>query len=102
MDPRLVPGSVFKTGELYGNHAVGGFDSHALPPFFFSGLVQADLLGIRWQPRAVLLAPNHPTVFHGLNTRTMSNKAIKIELRFVRQENEHRKILPIGIIRRAK
>ena len=34
MDPRLVPGSVFKTGEPYGNHAVGGFDSHALPPFW--------------------------------------------------------------------
>ena len=31
---RLVPRSVFKTVGLYGNHAAGGFDSHALPPFF--------------------------------------------------------------------
>ena len=31
--PRLVPGTVFKTVEPYGNHVVGGFDSHAFPPF---------------------------------------------------------------------
>ena len=26
--------AVFKTVEPYGKHTVGGFDSHALPPFF--------------------------------------------------------------------
>ena len=31
--PRLVPGTVFKTVEPHGNHVVGGFDSHAFPPF---------------------------------------------------------------------
>ena len=30
----LVGTAVFKTVEPYGKHAVGGFDSHALPPFF--------------------------------------------------------------------
>ena len=29
---RLVPAAVFKTVGLHGNHVVGGFDSHALPP----------------------------------------------------------------------
>ncbi len=29
----LVGTAVFKTVEPYGKHAVGGFDSHALPPF---------------------------------------------------------------------
>ena len=29
----LVRATVFKTVGLYGNHAAGGFDSHALPPF---------------------------------------------------------------------
>ena len=33
VDPRLVPGAVFKTVGLHGNHVAGGFDSHALPPF---------------------------------------------------------------------
>ncbi len=33
VDPGLVPGSVFKTVGLHGNHVAGGFDSHALPPF---------------------------------------------------------------------
>ena len=32
---QLVLASVFKTGEPCVKHAVGGFDSHALPPFFF-------------------------------------------------------------------
>ena len=30
----LVVAAVFKTVEPYVNRAVGGFDSHALPPFF--------------------------------------------------------------------
>ena len=30
---QLVLASVFKTGEPCVKHAVGGFDSHALPPF---------------------------------------------------------------------
>ena len=33
----LVGTAVFKTVEPYGKHAVGGFDSHALPPFFHPG-----------------------------------------------------------------
>ena len=30
----LVVATVFKTAEPYVNRAVGGFDSHTLPPFF--------------------------------------------------------------------
>ena len=30
----LVVAAVFKTVEPYVNRTVGGFDSHALPPFF--------------------------------------------------------------------
>ena len=33
---RLVPAAVFKTVGLHGNHVVGGFDSHALPPNHFA------------------------------------------------------------------
>ena len=33
---RLVPAAVFKTVGLHGNHVVGGFDSHALPPKHFA------------------------------------------------------------------
>ena len=40
-----MPGAVFKTVEPHGKHGVGGFDSHALPPFisgpFISGQWQA-------------------------------------------------------------
>ena len=32
----LVVAAVFKTVEPYVNRAVGGFDSHALPPFFLA------------------------------------------------------------------
>ena len=32
---RLVPAAVFKTVGLHGNHVVGGFDSHALPPIHY-------------------------------------------------------------------
>ena len=42
--PRLVPGTVFKTVEPHGNHVVGGFDSHALPPFFAPSLDQESLM----------------------------------------------------------
>ena len=38
MDPGLVPGSVFKTVGLHGNHVAGGFDSHALPPNIPAGI----------------------------------------------------------------
>ena len=31
----LVQATVFKTVGLHGNHVIGGFDSHALPPFKF-------------------------------------------------------------------
>ena len=31
---RLVVAAVFKTVGPYVKHAVGGFDSHALPPYF--------------------------------------------------------------------
>ena len=34
MVAQLVLATVFKTVEPYVKHAVGGFDSHALPPFF--------------------------------------------------------------------
>ncbi len=33
-EPGLVPCAVFKTVEPHGKHGAGGFDSHALPPFF--------------------------------------------------------------------
>ena len=42
--PRLVPGTVFKTVEPHGNHVVGGFDSHALPPFFARSSDQESLM----------------------------------------------------------
>ena len=34
----LVVAAVFKTVGPYVNHAAGGFDSHALPPFFLGTL----------------------------------------------------------------
>ncbi len=40
---QLVLASVFKTVGPYVNRAVGGFDSHALPPFFLAA-GRADLL----------------------------------------------------------
>ena len=46
---QLVLVAVFKTVGSYGNHVIGGFDSHALPPFsyFRSGTATADTLGCR-------------------------------------------------------
>jgi len=41
----LVGTAVFKTVEPYGKHAVGGFDSHALPPFFFERAVPGTCNG---------------------------------------------------------
>ena len=46
VEPGLVPGAVFKTVEPYVKHAVGGFDSHALPPFF-SVVCDATIKGTR-------------------------------------------------------
>ena len=36
----LVVAAVFKTVEPYVNRTVGGFDSHALPPFLCASLPQ--------------------------------------------------------------
>ena len=50
--PRLVPGTVFKTVEPHGNHVVGGFDSHAFPPFEFgSELILSPFL---WVARGIV------------------------------------------------
>lgn len=37
----LVQATVFKIAGSHGNHVIGGFDSHALPPFSLRS-VQAD------------------------------------------------------------
>jgi hypothetical protein len=33
---QLVLALVFKTSGSHGDHVIGGFDSHALPPFYFA------------------------------------------------------------------
>jgi hypothetical protein len=42
---QLVLATVFKTVGSYGNHAIGGFDSHALPPFFFLTAGKLERIG---------------------------------------------------------
>ena len=42
---QLVLVAVFKTVGSYGNHVIGGFDSHALPPLLVSVGLSGKSLG---------------------------------------------------------
>ena len=44
---QLVLVAVFKTVGSHGNHVIGGFDSHAFPPFFHLAVPQIET-SIAW------------------------------------------------------